>query len=66
MGRASSAYGREERPIQGFGGETLGKTPLGRPRHSWEDNIKIDFQEVGCGEWTGSSWLIIGTGGGHL
>ena len=26
-----------------------GKTPLGRPRHRWEDNIKMDLQELGCG-----------------
>jgi hypothetical protein len=26
-----------------------GKGPLGRPRRSWEDNIVIDLQEVGCG-----------------
>jgi len=26
-----------------------GKRPLGRPRRRWEDNIKIDLQEVGCG-----------------
>jgi len=25
-----------------------GKKPLGRPRRRWEDNIKMDFQEVGC------------------
>ena len=25
------------------------KRPLGRPRHRWEDNIKIDLQEIGCG-----------------
>ena len=25
------------------------KGPLGRPRHRWEDNIKMDLQEVGCG-----------------
>jgi hypothetical protein len=25
------------------------KRPLGRPRRSWEDNIKMDLQEVGCG-----------------
>jgi len=41
------------------------KRPLGRPRHRWEDNIKMDLQEVGCGVWTGSSWLRIGTGGRH-
>jgi len=30
-------------------GKPDGKRPLGRPRHRWEDNIKIDLQEVGCG-----------------
>ena len=29
-------------------GTTDGKRPLGRPRHRWEDNIKMDGQEVGC------------------
>jgi len=30
-----------------------GKRPLGRPKHRWEDNIKMDLQEVGgdCGDW---------------
>jgi len=42
------------------------KKPLGRPRLRWEDNIKIDLQEVGCGVWTGSSWPRIETGGGRL
>jgi hypothetical protein len=49
MGRAHSTYGGEERRIQGFGGETLVKEPLGRPRRRWEDIIKMDLQEVGCG-----------------
>jgi len=26
----------------------VGKRPIGRPRHRWDDNIKLDFQEVGC------------------
>jgi len=43
-----------------------GKRPLGRPRHSWEDNIKMDLQEVEVGAWTRLIWLRIGTGGGHL
>ena len=43
-----------------------GKRPFWRPRRRWEDNIKIYLQEVGCGLWTGSSWLRIGAGGGHL
>jgi hypothetical protein len=38
-----------------------GKRPLGGPRRRWEDNIKTDLQEVGCGS---VDW--IGTGGGHL
>ena len=42
------------------------KRPLGCPRRRWENNIKMDLQEVVCGAWTGSSWLRIGTGGGHL
>ena len=30
-----------------------GKRPLGRPRRRWEDNIKMDLQQVGgaCGDW---------------
>ena len=34
-------------------GKPEGKRPLGRPRRRWEDNIKIDLQEVGrnCGDW---------------
>jgi hypothetical protein len=40
-------------------GKPEGKRPLGRPRHRWEDNIRIkmDLKEVGCGcvDWTGLS-----------
>ena len=38
-------------------GKPEGKRPLGRPRRRWEDDIKMGLQEVGCGVWTGSSWL---------
>ena len=41
--------GGGERCAQGSGGETRGKEPLGRPRRRWEDNIKMDLQEVGGG-----------------
>ena len=30
------------------------KRPLGRPRSRWEDNIKVDLQEMGCG---GMDWI---------
>jgi hypothetical protein len=48
MGGTCNTYGGEERCIQGHAGKTLGKRPLGRPRHRWVDNIKMDLQEVGC------------------
>jgi hypothetical protein len=31
-------------------GKPKGKRLFGRPRHRWEDNIKMDLQEVGCGD----------------
>jgi hypothetical protein len=34
--------------------EPEGKRPLGRPGHRWEDNIKMNLQEVGCG---GTEWI---------
>jgi hypothetical protein len=30
-------------------GKPEGKKPLGRPKRRWEDDIKMDLQEVGCG-----------------
>ena len=35
-------------------GKPEGKRPLGRPRGRWEDNIKMDLEEVGCG---GVDWI---------
>ena len=35
-------------------GKPEGKRPLGRPRRRWEDNIKMDVQEVRCG---GMDWM---------
>ena len=32
------------------------KRPLGKPRHRWEDNIKMDLQEVGYG---GMDWIDV-------
>jgi len=34
-------------------GKHEGKGPLGRPRRRWEDNIKMDLQEVGCEDMDG-------------
>ena len=47
-------------------GKSEGKRPLGKPRRRWEDNISWIFRKFDVGVWTGSSWLRIGTGGGHM
>ena len=44
-------------------GKPEGKRPPVRPRLRWEDNIKIDLQEVGCKAWTGPICFRIGTVG---
>ena len=49
----SSVCGRMGERIgacRGFVGKPEGKRSLGRPRRRWEDNIKMDLQEVGCGD----------------
>jgi hypothetical protein len=35
-------------------GSLEGKRPLGRPRHKWEDNIKMDLTEIGI---DGVNWI---------
>jgi len=37
-----------------FMGKHEGKRPMGKPRGIWEDNIKMDLEEVGCG---GMDWI---------
>jgi hypothetical protein len=44
-------------------GRPEGKRPLGRPRHRWDDYIKMDLKEMGR---TGFGWLRIGYSGGLL
>ena len=40
-------------------GKHEGKRPLGTPRRRWKDDIKIDFQEVRCGE---AYWIDLAQG----
>ena len=54
MGRICRKYGVMEKCKRCFGVETWGKRPLGRPIRRWENDIKMDFQEVGCG---GMDWI---------
>jgi len=37
-------------------GKPDGRRPLGRPRHRWEDNIKMNLQEERCG---GTDWIEV-------
>ena len=48
MGWAYSMYGGRRCAYRVLVGVPEGKRLLGRPRHRWEDNIKMDLQEVGC------------------
>jgi hypothetical protein len=61
MGGLCSTYGGSRGVYRFLVGKTEGRGELGRPRSMWDDNIKMDLQEVGSGVWTGSSWLRIGT-----
>jgi hypothetical protein len=54
MGGACSAYGERRGGYRVLVRKPEGKRPNGRPRHRWEDNIKMDLQEVGCG---GTDWI---------
>ena len=56
MGGACSTYGGEERHIHGLVGKPEGKRPFGRSWCRWEYNIRMDFQEVGCG---GMDWIDV-------
>jgi hypothetical protein len=47
MGGTRSTYGGEEIFIQDWVAKPEVKRTFGRPRHRWEDNIKMDLQEVG-------------------
>jgi len=66
MGRNVARMGERRGLYRVLVGKPEGKRPLGRSRHGRVDIINMDLQEVNVGVWTGSSWLRIGTGGGHL
>ena len=51
--------GERRRVYRVLVGKPEGKGPLGRPRRRWEDNIKMDLQELGCG---GMDWIELAQG----
>jgi hypothetical protein len=66
MGGECSEYGVKRGVYRVLAGKPDGKRPLGGPRRRWEYNIKMDLMKLDMRLWNGSSWLRIGTGGGHL
>ena len=58
MGGACGAYEEGRGAHRVLVGKPEGKRPLGRPRRKWEDNIKMDLQEVG------GVWGLEGVGSG--
>jgi hypothetical protein len=65
MGRECSTDGEKRNAYRMLVGKPEGKRPLGRPRHRWMDNIKMDLREIG---WDGMDWIWqkIQTSGGLL
>jgi hypothetical protein len=59
MGGACSPVGEGRGVYRGLVGKPEGNRPLGRHRRRWEYNIKIDFQDVGCG---GMDWIELAQG----
>jgi hypothetical protein len=53
ISRACGVFGEDRGVHRVLVGKPEEKRSLGRPRHRWEDNIKIDLQKVGggCGDW---------------
>jgi len=49
----------EESCIWLFVGKPEGKRKIGRPRCRWENNIKVNLEDIGQGAWTGLMWLKI-------
>jgi hypothetical protein len=54
-GLCNAEGGKERGVYRVLVGKPEGKRSLGRPRRRWEDNIRVDLQEVGCGvmDWIG-------------
>jgi hypothetical protein len=66
VGGARGTHGGWEKRVEDFDGKVQRKKPLERPRHRWEDGIKMDLREIGWGVWSGFTWLRVGTVGGLL
>jgi len=66
MDGACSAYGDRRSAYRVLVGKPVVKRPLGRPRLDGRIILRWIFRKWDVGVWTGTSWLRIGAGGGHL
>jgi hypothetical protein len=56
MSGACSTDGKMKNAYSILVGKYERKRPLGRPRHRWEDNTRMDLREVG---WEGVDWMDV-------
>jgi hypothetical protein len=56
MGETCGTYGSRRGVYRVLVGRPEGKTPLGRSRRRWEDNINMNLQEIG---WGGNDWIPV-------
>jgi hypothetical protein len=56
MGRACSTNGEKRNAYRMLVGKSAGKRPLGRPRGSWVDNVKMYLREI---MWGGMGWIHV-------
>jgi hypothetical protein len=56
MGRACSTNGEKRKACRILVGRSEGKRPLGRHRHRWEDNIRMNLRE---NEWGGMNMMDV-------
>jgi hypothetical protein len=60
MGRGCSTNGENRNTYRLLGEKPEGKRPLGRPKRSWVDNIKMDLREI---EWGSKNWIDLAQDG---
>jgi hypothetical protein len=60
VGETCDTHGGGERCLGVLVGRPEGKRPVGRPRHRWEDNIKMDLREITI---DGANWIYLAQDG---
>jgi hypothetical protein len=56
MGESCSTNGEKRNAYRLLVGKPEGRRPLGRPKHRWVDNIRMDLGEVG---WVDVDWICL-------